>query len=219
MWKRFITFFALGSAILLVAAACSTPTSEGEALQPTGGPDVAATEAAADDHADDAADENADAADDDHAEDVPAADVDRVVDVDLTEFAIAADLTFAPGETIEFRVTNSGVAPHEFRISNQDRVDEHVGGGHAEHDEGSMSDDEMATMEDTSEGEDHDEAGAEGEGHDEAEAEDVFIELGAGESGSFVFTFPDNTDDYTVGACLVPGHYEAGMFTGLAYDA
>ncbi|MCL1592772.1 MAG: hypothetical protein M3132_00290 [Actinomycetia bacterium] len=211
MWKRFTTFFALGTAILLVAAACSTPTSEGEALQPTGDPAPATADATADDdHVEDG---------DDSGEAAPAADVDRVVEVDLTEFAIAADLTFEPGETIEFSVTNSGVAPHEFRISNQARIDEHVGGGHDAHDEGSMSDDEMTTMDDAAETEDHDEAGAEGEGHDEVEAEDVFIELGAGESGSFVFTFPENTDDYTVGACLVPGHYEAGMFTGLGYNA
>ncbi|MFV1963150.1 MAG: hypothetical protein ACC658_15110, partial [Acidimicrobiia bacterium] len=37
MWKRFSGMLVLGVAILLVAAACTIPASDGTALQPTGG--------------------------------------------------------------------------------------------------------------------------------------------------------------------------------------
>ena len=157
----------------------------------------------------------------DHAEDevVEHADVDRVLEVELSEFAIAADgFGFVPGETVEFVVTNSGVVQHEFRLSNQDRVDEHVAGGHEDHDEGTMTDEEMEAMDDEMEAMDDEATDHEDDGHGE-EAEDAVLILEAGETGTLVFTFPDNDHDYTAAVCLIPGHYEAGMKTDLAVEA
>lgn len=124
-------------------------------------------------------------------------DVEHVVEVELNEFSIeAADLDLAPGETVEFLIVNTGAAPHEFRLSNQDRVDEHIATGHDGHDD----DDD--------------------DGHsDSGEVEDVVLLLEAGQSGTLVFTFPENDRDYTAAVCLIPGHYEAGMATDLSYQA
>ncbi len=207
MWKRFTTLFTLLVAVLLVTAACSS-TGDIDAADPVAHDDETTQEA---DH------DEAEEADHDEA----AGDVDRVVEVELSEFAFAADsFEFTPGETVEFVITNSGVAEHEFRLSNQDRVDEHIAGGHADHDDSAMSDEEMAAMDD--EEADHDDAeGAHDDdeaGHGD-EAEDIVLVLGAGETGTIVFTFPENDHDYTAVVCLIPGHYEAGMAVDLAYTS
>jgi uncharacterized cupredoxin-like copper-binding protein len=178
MWKRSRNLTALGVAVLLVTAACaSSPEING-----AGTDQAAATE---------------------KAQTVEASgDYGRVIEVEMTEFAFAADsFEFSPGETVEFLVTNSGVVEHELRLSNQVRVDEHLAGRHDDdhYDEG--------------------EAGAEAEAdHDEGETDDVFVVLDAGETGTLVFTFPDNDHDYTGVVCLLPGHYEAGMATDLSYQ-
>ncbi len=159
MWKRFTGIATVLITLSLVTAACSSAVT------------------ADDDHV---------AEEVDHEE--TSSEVDRVVEVELTEFDIAADsFVFTPGETVEFVVTNSGVVQHEFRLSNSDRVEEHLAGGHD--DEAEHSD----------------------------EAEDVALVLTAGESGTLVFTFPENDHDYTAIVCLLPGHYEAGMATDLSY--
>ena len=214
MWKRPVRLFALLVTVLLVSAACtSTGTLGGPLPVPSETVDQESS-----DHADDDA--------------VDHADIDRVLEVELSEFAIAADsFEFAPGETIEFVVTNAGVVQHEFRLSNQDRVDEHVAGGHEDHDEGAMTDEEMAAMDD--EDADHDEGAMtdeemaamddEGADHDDdghgEEADDAVLILEAGTTGTLVFTFPDNDHDYTAAVCLIPGHYEAGMTSDLAVNA
>jgi uncharacterized cupredoxin-like copper-binding protein len=154
----------------------------------------------------------------------------------MAEFTIAAkSFEFTPGETIEFIVTNSGVVEHEFRLSNQVRVDEHVAGGHDDHDD-AMSDEEMAEIEhddemtdeemadmphDDSDGhhdEETDHEAEEGQNAEEGHAvEDAVLVLGPGETGTLVFTFPENVHDFTAAVCLIPGHYEAGMATDLGY--
>lgn len=183
MWKRFTSLLALIIAVVLVAAACSGAGST-SADDPVVEADVATEE----DHATE-----------ETGQDAVSDDVDRVIEVDMTEFAFAADsFAFTPGETVKFVVTNSGVAEHEFRLSNQDRVDEHIAGGHDDHDEAPDDDDEAAH---------------------EAGAEDVVLVLAAGETGTLVFTFPENDHDYTAIVCLIPGHYEAGMTTGIAFGA
>jgi zinc transport system substrate-binding protein len=66
------------------------------------------------------------------------------------------------------------------------------------------------------------EAGHEEEGHDAEEGhavEDAVLVLGPGETGTLVFTFPENDHDFTAAVCLIPGHYEAGMATDLQYSA
>lgn len=185
MWKRTLSLVALPIAVLLVTAACSSN---------------AVTNVTDTVPVDDHATEEATAA-------TSPGNADRVIAVELSEFEIAADeLRFSPGETIEFIVTNSGVAEHEFRLSNQDRVEEHIAGGHDDHDESAMTEEEMAAM------------GDEEAEHDD-EADDVVLNLAAGETGTLVFTVPDNDHDYTAAICLIPGHYEAGMATDLSYQA
>jgi uncharacterized cupredoxin-like copper-binding protein len=193
MWKRSIHLMALVAAVLLVTAACAktpginssdTLPQENSTTEPA--PRVATS-----------------------GED------GRIINVELTEFAIdAASFELTPGETVEFLITNSGVVEHEFRISNQDRVDEHIAGGHADHDDTAMTDDEMAAMDDDAEAphDDADDSQASG-------ADDVVLVLAAGETGTLVFTVPDNDHDYTAAVCLIPGHFEAGMKTDLSYNA
>ena len=191
MWKRSMSLIALAVAVLLVTAACATTPTINVA-------DTIAEE----DHATEEASAVA-----------ASSDRGRVIEVELTEFAIGAEsFELTPGETVEFLITNSGVAEHEFRLSNQERVDEHIAGGHDEHDESAMSDEEMAAMEDNDADHDDDEA------DHEAEADDVLLVLAAGETGTLTFTVPDNDHDYTVAVCLIPGHYEAGMATELGYQ-
>ena len=150
-------------------------------------------------------------------QDDPNVVIDRTVEVELNEFNIeASDLVFAPGETVEFVVTNSGFVEHELRLSNQARVDEHLEGGHDDHDD-AMTDEEMAAMEPDEEAHGDDDHGD--DGHDTMEAQDVVLELAAGESGTLVFTFPDNESDYTAAVCLIPDHYEAGMAVDILIDA
>ena len=204
MLKKYTTSLALGAAVMLVSSACAATTVQEGALQPTGG-NPATTVVSQDDDAHD---------DDGHDDATEAVPVDRVVEVELSEFAITTSVdAFLPGETVKFVVTNAGVVEHEFRLSNQGRVDEHVAGGHEDHEEGAMSDEEMAAMDDEEDGDGH-----EDDGHSD-EPEDAALIVGAGETASMVFAFPDNTGDYTVQVCLIPGHYEAGMAADLAYDA
>ena len=77
---------------------------------------------------------------------------------------------------------------HEFRLSNEHRIDEHIAEGHADHDEG---------MPESHHGEDG----------------DFVVIVGAGETKTVDVTMPHDGETYTMVACLLPGHYEAGMFT------
>ena len=86
-------------------------------------------------------------------------------------------------ETVEFVITNSGALTHEFVVTNQEEIDEHLEAGHEEgHDEGE-------------------------EGHEGAPLE---VEIEPGETGTLVVTF-DEPDHKARFACLIEGHYEAGM--------
>jgi uncharacterized cupredoxin-like copper-binding protein len=211
MYTKSRSLLVLFAAVVLITAAC------GRAPADSVGIDVPASDVAIQEDADHA--EEAD-----HIQ--PSGDADRVVEVELTEFAIAAhSFEFTPGETVEFIITNSGVVEHEFRLSSQGRVDEHLAGGHADHDE-AMSEEEMAEMMDDGEAagvedahEDEDVHEEEDAHEDEAvhEVEDAALTLGAGETGTLVFTFPDNDHDFTAAVCLIPGHYEAGMAADLQY--
>jgi uncharacterized cupredoxin-like copper-binding protein len=125
-------------------------------------------------------------------------DSDRTIEILMTEFAFDVDpLVVAAGETIEFVVTNAGVVPHEFRLSNAHRIEEHMASGHEGH---GGSDDEATEV-----------------GHHEDG--DVVLMLEAGETSSIVATFPEDTTMLTEVACLLPGHYEAGMHSAVAYSA
>ncbi len=139
-----------------------------------------------DEHADDAgsAVEDGDAHTDDDLEEDVATDADRTVQVAMTDFAFEpTEFEAMAGETIEFVVTNLGVVEHEFRLSNEHRIEEHLASGHADHDDGG--------------------------GHHEDG--DVVLHLDPGGTGSVTVTFGEDTTLFTEVACLIPGHYEAGM--------
>jgi uncharacterized cupredoxin-like copper-binding protein len=194
--------FVLGAAVMLVAAACALPdaathadetvTTSSATTSSTTTTLAATTTITVDDHADDGA------VDDDHAEDDQAAGADRTIEVLMTEFAFDVDpVDVAAGETIEFIITNGGVVPHEFRLSNEHRIEEHLASGHDDHEDSDGESDE--------------------DGHHDGG--DVVLVLDAGDTSSIVVTFPEDTTIFTEVACLLPGHYEAGMFADVHYTA
>ena len=231
MRHRFFKIFTVLASLVLILSACAgqeegsaaAPATEELALaedtatESTEHDEEVAEQEEAADHEETEADHDEGTAHEEEANhDETDGAIDRTVEVELNEFAIeATNLVFAPGETIEFMVTNSGVVEHELRLSNQARVDEHLEGGHADHDE-AMTDEEMAAM-------DPGEAGHEDDGHQDdghaMEAADAVLTLAAGESGTLIFTFPDNDQDFTAAVCLIPGHYEAGMATNITIEA
>ncbi len=145
---------------------------------------------------DDAVEADHDDDEEDHADDDNAAEADRSVEVILAEFAFDPDaFEVTAGETVEFVVTNTGFVEHEFRLSNGHRIDEHLAAGHEDHDE------------------DMDDMG----GHHE-EGGDYILLVQPGETGSITITFDGDPSLYTEVACLIPGHYEAGMYTPLNYS-
>jgi uncharacterized cupredoxin-like copper-binding protein len=203
-------FFILIAAVALLAAACGGTAASSDVDVPSAPTTIVTTTTVADDHADDDHAEVADDhADDDHAEEVSdddhADEADRAIEISMTEFAFGVDaLEVAATETIEFVVTNAGVVPHEFRLSNAHRIEDHIASGHEGHMDDGMADD----MDD---GKDE----AEAEGHHEDG--DIVMLLEAGETSTIMVTFPDDTTLFTELACLIPGHYEAGMTTEIAY--
>jgi uncharacterized cupredoxin-like copper-binding protein len=179
-------FLILAGAVALVAAACgNAATADSVAPAP------ATTTVAADgDHVEG---DN----DGDHESAGSTETPDRTVEVLMTEFAFDVDpVEVTAGETIEFVVTNAGVVEHEFRVSNQARIDEHLEAGHDDHDEGSG-----------------------GAGTGSEEAADYVLLLDAGDSSSIIVTFPEDTTLFTDVVCLLPGHYEAGMAADVEYSA
>ena len=71
-------------------------------------------------------------------------DAIRVVAVTMSEFYFSpAVVEVEQGETVRFVVTNDGVAEHEFELSNDAAIAEHLEGGHDEHHEG-LEDVDMA---------------------------------------------------------------------------
>ncbi len=113
--------------------------------------------------------------------------VDRQIEVSMNEYSFEPEsVAVEAGETIEFLLVNNGVLPHEFRLTNDHSIAEHLASGHADH-------------------------GAESEDHHAAPV----IEVPAGESASLVVTFEQDLEFDTI-ACLLPGHYELGMHGSLA---
>lgn len=115
------------------------------------------------------------------------ADSPRQVEIDAAEMAFDPNsIDITAGETVEFVITNSGALAHEFVVTNQEEIDEHLEAGHDEgHEEGEDSED----------------------GHDETPVE---VEVEPGETETLIVTF-DETDHQARFACLIEGHYEAGM--------
>lgn len=114
----------------------------------------------------------------------------RVIEVVMTEFAFEPEaVAVTPGETVRFVVINEGAIEHELRLSNQHRVDEHIASGHEDHGD---------------------------DGHHGEDA-DKLVLVPAGETGELVVEIPEDTSIFTLMACLIPGHYEAGMVGSLDY--
>lgn len=128
-----------------------------------------------------------------HNEEMPPAEGEPTVEIDvvLTDFAFEPEeFTIHAGQTVRFHLVNEGAIEHEFRLSNDHRIEEHIASGHEGH-------------------------GDEGHHADDA---DVVVLLAAGESRTVDVTFPVDTGTYSQVACLIPGHYEAGMFGQLMYE-
>ena len=114
----------------------------------------------------------------------------RVIEVTMSEFAFEPSvIEVAAGETVTFIIENVGVVEHEFRLSNAHRIDEHIASGHADHHDGQ-------------------------EGHHDEDG-DVIGLVAAGDTAQLTFRFPEDATLYTHVACLIPGHYEAGMVAEL----
>lgn len=128
--------------------------------------------------------------DDGHEDDGHMGDA-RVVEVTMTEFAFEPEsVTVSAGESVRFVVTNEGVIEHELRFSNEHRIEEHLASGHDDH--------------------------GDEQGH-HSEDGDVLVLVAAGETAELVVEFSDDTTIYTMMACLIPGHYEAGMLGAVEY--
>ncbi len=115
----------------------------------------------------------------------------RQIEIAMTEFAFEpVSVSVAPGEMVEFVVTNDGSIEHEFRLTNQAGIDEHLASGHEGHEDETASDAQDANL----------------------------ITVMPGETKTLTVTIPDD-DSVTKIACLIPGHYEAGMVADLALSA
>lgn len=138
-------------------------------------------------------DEEEDHAEEDHGEDSMETtdEVDRTVEVTMTDFEFTpSSYEVTAGETVRFVVSNNGAVEHEFRLSNEHRIEEHLASGHEDH--------------------------GEEDGHHDEDG-DVILLVPAGETGEMVVTFPDDTSIYSEVVCLLPGHYEAGMKAPIQY--
>lgn len=135
--------------------------------------------------------------DDDHMDDSTHEDDESAVpdvtfEVTVTEFEFEpTSFEVAAGQTVKFVVKNDGVIEHEFRASNEHRIEEHIAAGH----------------------EDHEDEGGHHEGGD------IIVLVQPGETEELVITFPEDMTMYTEIACLLPGHYEAGMKAELTYTS
>lgn len=190
-------------AVLLIAAACGSPSEVAPTTAAGGaeGPSTTApgtTEPRAETTSSvvvttsSMVDTHGDGVDheDDNHDDPDATGEARVVEIIMTDFAFApAAVEVVAGDTIRFVVVNEGVVEHELRLSNQHRVDEHLASGHDDHGD---------------------------DGH-HAEDGDVSVLVPVGETAEFMVEIPEDVTVYTLLACLLPGHYEAGMMGWLVY--
>lgn len=131
-----LSITALIAILSLVAVSCA---EDDPALETTTQPDETATMAE---------DEHADGEEDEHVEyrfgePADAASADRVIEVEaLDTFAFdPAEITVEAGETVTFRVTNTGAIPHDFTLGDEAMQEEHeaemaeMGGEMEMHDE------------------------------------------------------------------------------------
>ncbi|MFQ5555376.1 MAG: plastocyanin/azurin family copper-binding protein [Acidimicrobiia bacterium] len=147
---------------------------------------------AAHDEGEEAHDEGGAAHDEgEEAHDEAPVDFDREVEVSMTEFAYSPDsISVTSGETVRFVLTNDGVIEHEFRLTTEHAAEEHVASGHEGHAEG----------------------GEGGHAHGE-----ILILVAPGTTEAINVAF-DADADFDIMACLIPGHFEAGMYGDLVVE-
>ena len=161
------------------------PTETADSHEEAGSHEEEVAEDVDEGHTGDPVEESNDHADNDH-DDSATTEKDRTVQVSMDEFSYEpGEFEAMAGETVEFVVTNLGVVEHEFRLSNEHRIEEHLASGHADH-------------------HDSDDGGHHEDG-------DVILLVQPGETDSITVTFGEDTTLYSEVACLLPGHYEAGM--------
>ena len=112
-----------------------------------------------------------------------AADADRVIEIDANDTLTfdASEITVAAGETITFRITNTGNIAHDFTLGDQETQDKHEA--------------EMAENMENGETMSHDDPNA--------------VVLAAGETKELTWHFSE-AGTVLIG-CHQPGHYAAGM--------
>ena len=112
----------------------------------------------------------------------------------LTEFGFEiTEGELTPGATVELVLDNSsGLLMHEVRLTTAHKAEEHVASGHEGHGEESAE-----------------------EGHHEDA--DILVNVAAGETRTVEMTLPADADAIDQVACLIPGHYEAGMFVDIDF--
>ena len=173
-----------------VSTEAPTPTTEPQdhAEEMAESSDVEGDDHSAAEHQEDGHEDDSMVHDDDSMDASDGASADRTIEVAMTDFAYDPDTyRVRAGETVEFVVSNFGAVEHEFRLSNEHRIEEHIAAGHQDHDD-------------------------EGGHHEDG---DLILLVDPGETGSMVVTFTEDTKLYTQVACLLPGHYEAGMHVPL----
>ncbi len=131
------------------------------------------------------------------ADNIPAADGEATSEytIILSEFGFdPGELDLTPGETVRFILINEGVVLHEFRLTTEHKAEEHVAAGHADHgDEGDETE----------------------EGHHEDA--DILVNVAGGATRTVEMTLPTDEIALDQVACLIPGHYEAGMFASIDF--
>lgn len=124
----------------------------------------------------------------------------RTIDVEMrdTDYRPAA-IAVEAGETVRFRVRNSGELVHEFNIGTAAMHAAHRGEMQAMVDAGVLTADRIR----------HDLMGKAGDGHMMKHDDPNSVLLEPGQEAEIVWRFPKaGTLEF---ACNVPGHYEAGM--------
>lgn len=200
--------YIIAGVLALIAASCGgvadtaadetlpQPTTT-EAAPVTSEANTSTTEHTDDAHMDDAHEDDAhmdDSHEDDSAghEGDDSAVSDVTFEVTVAEFAIEpTSFEVAAGQTVKFLIKNSGLIAHEFRASNEHRIEEHIAAGHEDH-------------------------GGEGGHHEDG---DIYLLVQPGETEEMLLTFPEDMTMYTKIVCLLPGHFEAGMNADLSYES
>lgn len=199
--KRAARTYLIAGVLALVAASCggAADTAADDTLpQPTTTETAPTTTQAPETTTSEATTATSEHMDDSHMDDSTHEDGDEsavpdvTIEVAMTEFEFEpASFEVTAGQTVRFVVRNDGLVEHEFRASNEHRIEEHIAAGH----------------------EDHDNEGGHHEGGD------IVLLVQPGETEELIITFPEDMTMYSEIACLIPGHYEAGMKADLIYSS